>query len=71
MATLTELANKYGSDKGTVIGRAHKYTYLYDLIFDKYVDKELVFLELGLAVGDRSLTGPSSGQSRPLRCRCG
>jgi len=31
--SLTELANKYGSDKGNAVRFRHDYTALYDLIF--------------------------------------
>lgn len=37
--SLTDLANKFGSDKGTLHGRGcrpHRYTYLYDLILHPY-----------------------------------
>lgn len=59
---LTLLANKFRSDKGTrygaVIGApAHKYTYLYDLVFFALKHKELNFLEMGLAVGGPELGG--------------
>ena len=56
---LTQLANKYHSDKGTTSGDPpHKYTYLYDLILDKYITKAINFLELGLAVGGPEVGGP-------------
>ena len=51
MSNLTALANKYRSDKGTQWSFAHKYSYLYDLIFSPYRDAKVNFLELGLAVG--------------------
>jgi hypothetical protein len=65
---LTDLANKYGSDKGTTAGSiSHKYSYMYDLILDKYTVHPVNFLELGLAIGgpelggsiDRQVTSPS------------
>jgi hypothetical protein len=56
---LTDLANKYGSDKGTRHGNPpHKYTYLYDLILDKYKALDINFLEIGLAVGGPEVGGP-------------
>ena len=67
-ANLTDLANKYHSDKGTKAGSvSHKYTYMYDLILDKYTSENINFLELGLAIGgpelggsiDRMVTSPS------------
>ncbi len=51
MPNLTNLANKFQSDKGTQASFAHKYSYLYDLIFWPYQNAKINFLELGLAVG--------------------
>lgn len=65
---LTALADRFGSDKGTLTGDPpHRYSYLYDLVFTPYRDKEFRFLEMGLAVGgpelggaiDRTVTSPS------------
>lgn len=56
--TITELSNKFGSDKGTEQLVNHAYSYLYDLLFFHYRDKEVTFLEMGLAVG-----GPELGNS--------
>jgi len=56
---LTDLANKFGSDKGTKHGNPpHRYTFLYDLIFHELRERPLNFLELGLAVGGPELGGP-------------
>jgi len=56
---LTELANKYRSDKGTVAGAPpHRYTYLYDLIFYPIRNDRVNFLEMGLAVGGPEVGGP-------------
>jgi hypothetical protein len=58
-SNLTSLANKYRSDKGTILGDAsHKYTYLYDLILDHYRNTEVNILELGLAAGGPEVGGP-------------
>jgi hypothetical protein len=57
-ANLTSLANKYGSDKGTLYGLPHKYSYLYDLIFNDHMDRPINFLELGLAIGGPEVGGP-------------
>jgi len=58
-ANLTDLANKYWSDKGTIAGGPpHKYTYLYDLILNKYCNYPINFLELGLAIGGPEVGGP-------------
>lgn len=53
---LTQLANAYGSDKGNVGTRCHKYTYLYDLLFfDRRMDQLNVLEEWGwLAEAPRS-----------------
>lgn len=59
--TLTQLANRYGSDKGTVHGDRHNYTPLYDLLLAPLRERPITFLELGLARG-----GPENpGVSRP------
>ena len=56
---LTDLANKYNSDKGTISGGPpHKYTYLYDMILNKYTSQPINFLELGLAQGGPEVGGP-------------
>ena len=56
---LTDLANKFGSDKGTKVGNPpHRYTFLYDLIFHELRGRPLNFLELGLAIGGPELGGP-------------
>ncbi|MBB5694867.1 hypothetical protein [Muricoccus pecuniae] len=57
--TLTELANRYGSDKGDEIRDRHGYTYVYDLIFGPSRDKPIVLLEIGLAIG-----GPETSAGR-------
>lgn len=59
MTTLTDLANAFHSDKGSVWSYRHRYTALYDLIFWPYRDAACNFLELGLAVG-----GPESTAGR-------
>lgn len=56
---LTQLANEYGSDKGSIGVRCHKYTYLYDLLFfDRRMD-QLNLLEMGLARGGPEVGGPA------------
>lgn len=49
--TLTELANRSGSDKGDVHNEQHNYTTIYDLIFYPFKTKPIIFLELGLKCG--------------------
>jgi hypothetical protein len=49
--SLTELANKFGSDKGTQIGDKHGYTLIYEMLFHAMRDNAIRFLELGLQIG--------------------
>jgi glycosyltransferase involved in cell wall biosynthesis len=49
---LTYLANKYGSDKGDMVGCKHGYAQYYEFLFSNFREKEINFLELGLLVGD-------------------
>lgn len=56
MATnLTELADRFGSDKGS---SKHRYTELYHMLFHPLRDRKINFLELGLLIG-----GPERGAS--------
>jgi hypothetical protein len=48
---LTELANKYGTDKGTVAGLGHGYSLLYDLLFSRYRLEPINLCEIGLCIG--------------------
>lgn len=50
---LTDLADGYGSDKGS---SKHRYTELYHMLFAPWRDREFTFLEMGLLVG-----GPEHG----------
>lgn len=52
---LTELADKYGSDKGS---KKHRYTELYHMLFSPFVAQPINFLEMGLLIG-----GPEHGVS--------
>jgi hypothetical protein len=64
--TLTELANRYGSDKGTVHGDRHNYTAFYDLLFAPLRAQPITFLELGLARGgpeNPGVTRPAASES--------
>ena len=55
MPTLTELANKYGSDKGTLVGTAgrppHGYTVVYEHLFAEYRERSVRILEIGVFRG--------------------
>jgi hypothetical protein len=60
---LTELANRYGSDKGSVVSLPHRYTYLYELLFHPLRDLPLRLLEMGLAVGGPEVGLPADRQA--------
>jgi len=53
IANLTDLADKYGSDKGST---KHRYTELYQMLFSPFVKRKINFLEMGLLIG-----GPEHG----------
>ena len=48
---LTDIANRCGTDKGTVHGAAHAYTVIYDLMFHSLRDQAINLLEIGLSAG--------------------
>ena len=50
---LTDLADKFGSDKGS---KKHRYTELYHMLFQPFIDRPITFLEMGLLIG-----GPEHG----------
>ncbi len=50
---LTDLADRYGSDKGSI---KHRYTELYHMLFHPYRRRKINFLEMGLLIG-----GPEHG----------
>lgn len=50
---LTDLADRYGSDKGST---KHRFTELYHMLFSPLRDRELTFMEMGLLIG-----GPEQG----------
>jgi SAM-dependent methyltransferase len=54
-SNLTDLADKYGSDKGST---KHRYAELYNLLFHPYRGRAVKFLEMGLLIG-----GPEHGNS--------
>lgn len=56
-SNLTELANKFKSDKGTEYGDKHGYTIIYDELFSPLKLEPIVFLEVGLCIG-----GPEFGE---------
>jgi hypothetical protein len=52
---LTDLADRYGSDKGSI---KHRYTELYEMLFRPFRGRAIHFLEMGLQIG-----GPEHGES--------
>jgi hypothetical protein len=58
MKTLTEIANELGTDKGTEHFRKHSYTLIYEGWFSQLKNKNLNFLEIGIA--DPRFPGASS-----------
>jgi hypothetical protein len=48
---LTILANKYGSDKGTVYGDKHNFTEIYEKYFKPFKNKTINILEIGVNDG--------------------
>ena len=57
MTTLTKLANKYNSDKGTIHREAHAYSIIYDLLFKMRSSEQLTIAEFGLQTGGPELLG--------------
>ncbi len=55
LPNLTDLADGFGSDKGSA---KHRYTELYQMLFLPYRDRAIAFLEMGLQIG-----GPEHGAS--------
>lgn len=56
LPNLTDLADRYGSDKGSA---KHRYTELYNMLFQPWRDAPIRFLEMGLQIG-----GPELGHSQ-------
>jgi hypothetical protein len=59
METLTELANKLRTDKGTTFRQGHGYTPLYDLLFHPMRNLPIRLLEIGLSIGGPEMKGGS------------
>lgn len=55
IVNLTDLSDRYGSDKGST---KHRYTELYQMLFLPYHNRPIQFLEMGLQIG-----GPEHGES--------
>ena len=57
---LTGLANKYGSDKGDVVGNKHYYTQFYQFLFEEFRCESFEFMEIGLLRGGPEVGAPAS-----------
>ena len=67
---LTALADKFGSDKGT-LSEAHGYTRVYSRLFEKFRDRKIILLEIGLHRFDvdRRRDGAAQGETKPAIAR--
>ena len=52
MKQLTLLANKYGTDKGTMFRECHGYTEIYEDYIKKFIGKRPRILEIGIEDGN-------------------
>jgi len=57
---LSYLADKFGSDKGTLFD-AHQYTRVYKSLFDRIRENDIVFVEMGLLRVDVDERRPNNG----------
>lgn len=48
MSYFTELCNKHGTDKGTVIRECHGYSYIYEKLFEPIRSNNIKLLEIGI-----------------------
>lgn len=62
---LDDLANRFGSDKGTAYGSAHGYAVVYELLLRAYRSRPINLLELGLCI-ERSRPRSGEGHVRTL-----
>ncbi|MEQ8717471.1 MAG: hypothetical protein RIE08_07640 [Acidimicrobiales bacterium] len=60
MPSLTDIANRFGTDKGSLVGDAHSYSCLYDALFAPLRCRPLQLLELGLHIGGPEIEGRGS-----------
>lgn len=64
MATnLTDLADRFGSDKGS---SKHRYTELYHMLFHPLRERKINFLEMGLLIGGPELGGSADRETKDL-----
>ncbi len=64
--SLTELADRFSSDKGILRMPHHGYTFVYEMLFQRLRDKPLSILELGLARTTEDYRGRSEKRSCAL-----
>lgn len=69
---LNELCDKYGSDKGSLVGSSevyphppHNYTKVYSWIFSQLKDKELIIFECGLGTNNPNIISNMSVSGKP------
>ena len=55
--SLTQFANEFKTDKGTVTGNSHAYTCLYDMLFSGMRELPIKLMEIGLSAGGPELGG--------------
>lgn len=48
MSYFTELCNKYGTDKGTMVRECHGYSYIYEKLFEPIKNNQIKLLEIGI-----------------------
>jgi hypothetical protein len=63
--TLTHIANRFQTDKGTTTGAAHGYSLVYDMLFRGYQNRPINMLEIGLCAGGPEVQGGSADRAIP------
>ncbi|MGB8814680.1 MAG: hypothetical protein WCC57_15995 [Paracoccaceae bacterium] len=63
LPNLTDIADRFGSDKGS---SKHRYTELYNMLFQPFRDKAINFLEMGLLIGGPELGGEVDRETADL-----
>lgn len=62
MTSLTQLANTFGTDKGTVVAQGHGYTIVYDMLLAPLRDRDLSICEVGLSRGGPEVVGGAAAR---------
>lgn len=63
LPNLTDIADRLGSDKGST---KHRYTELYNMLFQPYRNRAISFLEMGLLIGGPELGGDADRETKDL-----